>query len=117
MPSIEPPHTVGSPALLQSWRDTSFFHWKVEPEAVAALLPEGLEPHLHRHQAWVGLTPFRVEGQRLSGTPPLPWLSSYCESNLRTYVQGPDGDGIWFLTIHATSFPTVLGARTFVGAP
>jgi uncharacterized protein len=34
-----------------------------------------------------GITPFRVSGLRLRGTPPLPWVSHFPELNVRTYVE------------------------------
>jgi uncharacterized protein YqjF (DUF2071 family) len=49
--------------------------------------------------------------------PPLPFLSSFCETNVRAYVLGPDGrDGIFFFALEAESVPTVLGAR-LLGVP
>ena len=45
-------------------------------------------------------------------------MSTFPETNLRTYVRGPDGrDGIWFFSLEADSLPLVLGARTLYGVP
>ena len=43
----------------------------------------------------------------------MPFVSDFTETNLRTYVIGPDGrDGLWFFTLETDSLPTVLGARS-----
>jgi uncharacterized protein len=112
-----PPHTVSFPALLQWWRAPAFLHWVADPERIAELLPAGLEPDVHAGRAWAGLTPFRVEGQRLTGLPALPVVSAYGEANIRTYVRGPDGDGLWFMALHAASRPTVVAGRATIAAP
>lgn len=67
--------------------------------------------------AWVSMTPF-VMDFRLAGLPSIPGMASFPETNLRTYVRGPDGrDGIWFFSLEAASLPLVLGARTFYRVP
>lgn len=96
----------------------TFLHWSFPSEEIRALLPEGIEPDTFEDRAWVGLTPFRVIGFRLPFMPPMPLVSNYPETNLRTYVRLPDGqDAIWFFTLDVESFPTVLGARAVYGMP
>lgn len=66
----------------------------------------------------VTLTPFVVEGSRPPIVPPIPGLSSFLESNVRTYVVSPDGrDGVWFLTLETNSLSTTVVARTAIGIP
>ena len=48
--------------------------------------------------AWLGITPFLLQGFRLRGMPPLPRLSTFAELNVRTYVTHGDKPGIWFFT-------------------
>src|SRR4051812_22094227 len=96
----------------------SFLHWSYDADAVAALLPPGLAVDTHGGKAWISLTPFRMERFRVSGLPPVPGLSNFPETNLRTYVVGPDGrDGIFFLSLEVDSLATTLGARLAYGAP
>ena len=107
-----------SPMVRQRWRDVSFIHWPYQPGVVRELLPAGLEPDTFEGAAWVGLTPFAVERSRLMMSPPLPGLSSFPETNVRTYVIGPDGrDGLWFFTLEADSLPIVTAARGLLGVP
>lgn len=104
--------------LHQRWRDTTFIHWRYEPAALQALLPEGVEIDTFDGAGWLGLTPFVVEGSRPHFAPALPRVSTFPETNLRTYVIGPDGrDGLWFLTLEADSLLTVGAARSVLGIP
>jgi uncharacterized protein YqjF (DUF2071 family) len=114
---VEPPVTVDRPTMLQRWTDLSFVHWAYDPDDVRQLVPANLEIDTFDGAAWVGLIPFRL-GIRRPGTPYLPWLSSFPETNLRTYVVGPDGRrGIWFLSLDAARLSAVLAARTTYRLP
>ncbi|MDP8954527.1 MAG: DUF2071 domain-containing protein [Actinomycetota bacterium] len=118
MAGARPEQRVRWPAVAQSWRHVSFLHWAFPPDVVAARLPAGLEPDLWEGQAWLGLTPFLVEGFRLPPFPALPSISRYPETNLRTYVRGPGGvDGLWFFSLDADSALTVVTAWAGTGVP
>ena len=80
-------------------------------------LPDGVRVDELDGAAWVTLISFRAHRTRLAVGPPVPYLSEFTETNLRTYVIGPDGrDGLWFLTLETDSLPTVLAAR-LIGIP
>jgi uncharacterized protein YqjF (DUF2071 family) len=50
--------------------------------------------------------------------PAVPWISSFPETNVRTYVRGPDGKrGVWFFTLEADRLVAVLAARISYGLP
>src|SRR4029078_5200513 len=118
MAGREPEDRVRFPMIRQGWRDVSFLHWPYEADVVQALLPDGFSVDLFDGVGWVSLTPFRVERSRLALTPPLPGASGFPETNLRTYVAGPDGvDGLWFLTLEADSLPIAAAAPAFVYVP
>src|SRR2546423_2489451 len=94
--------TVRYPVMLQEWRHLTFLHWRYRPDVIQALLPAGLTVQTMDGSAWVGLIPFLMSGVRPPRVPALPWLSRFPETNVRTYVSGPDGGtGIWFLSLHA----------------
>lgn len=114
--SIEPPERVERPVLLQRWSDLAFLHWPVEPVAVARLLPPGLAPDTFEGRAWVGLIGFRML-IHFPWHPPVPLLSHFPEVNVRTYVRGPRGDGIWFFSLDISRLLPVLCARWFWGVP
>jgi uncharacterized protein YqjF (DUF2071 family) len=113
----ESPERVRSPLMFQEWSSISFIHWPYDPSALAPFLPEGLVPDTFDRHAWIGLTPFRLRGLRLRYTPRLPWLSSFPETNLRTYVKGPAGRGVWFFSLDAARAFAAVGARLLYGLP
>jgi uncharacterized protein len=94
------------------WNLITFLHWRYPPELVQSFLPAGLTADTRDGAAWIGLTPFLMEGVRPPGMPALPWLSRFGEVNVRTYVRGAQGQpGIWFLSLEAARLPAVLAAR------
>jgi uncharacterized protein YqjF (DUF2071 family) len=108
---LEPPVEVDRPTMLQRWSNLSFVHWPFDAAQVASLLPTGLEVDTFDGAAWIGLIPFHLRIRR-AGVPYLPWLASFPETNLRTYVVGPDGRrGIWFLSLDAARLGAVVAAR------
>jgi uncharacterized protein YqjF (DUF2071 family) len=93
------PPRVARPALEQDWLELSFLHWSFPPQSVAALLPPGVCVDSFEGDAWVGLVLFRLRIFLRRGLT-LPWLCSFPEINVRTYVVGPDGErGIWFFSL------------------
>jgi uncharacterized protein YqjF (DUF2071 family) len=97
----------------QSWDDLLFAHWRVPEEEIRKHVPAGLEVETHDGSAWIGITPFRLNGLRARGTLPLPRVSSFLELNVRTYVNAGDGKkpGIWFFSLDASSRLAVEAAR------
>src|ERR1700760_1325769 len=106
------PGPVRRPVMLQQWQNLTFLHWSYPAEQIARLLPADLAVDTFNGAAWVALTPFRLADLRLPGTPSIPWLSAFPETNVRTYVRGPGGErGVWFFTLEAARLAAVVGAR------
>src|SRR5436309_5532782 len=109
---------VRHPVMHQQWRRLTFLHWRYPAELVQARLPEGLTVDTMDDTAWLGLIPFLMVGVRPPGVPGMPWLSRFPETNVRTYVRGPDGKpGIWFFSLDAARLPAVLAGRVGYGLP
>lgn len=111
------PHSIDRPFMRQHWEDVAFAHWPVPSELVADVLPSPLVPDHHAGSAWVSLVTFRMRSLRITHLPPIPTTSDFAEVNVRTYVVGPDGPGVWFCSLDAESFLPVLVARTLYGLP
>ena len=111
-PSADAPDDGAAQLLRMRWEALTYLHWDVEPSAVQALLPEGLRPDIIDGRAWVGLIPFRMAGIRLRGLGlPLP-SSTFAETNVRTYVIGPDGGrGVHFHSLDVPALAPTLVAR------
>ena len=104
--------------MLQGWDNLTFLHWRYQPEIIRPMLPRKLELDTFDGAAWVGLTPFIVTRTRPPGLPSLPWVSTFPEMNVRTYVRGPDGErGIWFFSLEADRLGAVIAARLGYGLP
>jgi uncharacterized protein len=117
MAGREPEHRVRWPVMRQAWRDVAFVHWPYPVDEVAAQLPGGFAVDTYDDTAWVALSAFQVAACGIGPQAPLR-LWAFPETNLRTYVVGPDGtDGIWFLTIEAQTRAVTVGARLGFGAP
>ena len=102
----------------QRWQALAFLHWRFDPAAIQALLPDGLTVDQHDGSAWLGLVPFRMQAIRPTGLPPLPWLSYFLETNLRTYVYDRHGrPGVWFFSLDCNQPIAVQIARTLFHLP
>ena len=114
-PALRPP---GRAAMRMTWADLGFLHWAVPVAALRPLVPDVLEIDTFDGHAFVGLVPFTMRGVRPSFFPALPWLSSFHEVNVRTYVhhQGRE-PGVWFLSLDAANPIAVLVARTIWKLP
>jgi Uncharacterized conserved protein len=114
-PTRRPP---GRPAMRQSWRELFFFHWPVEPEALAPLLPPGLTLDTWQGTAYIGLVPFTMRGVRPVWAPPVRGLSDFHEVNVRTYVHFEGRDpGVWFFSLDAANAIAVRLARALWRLP
>jgi hypothetical protein len=52
------------------------------------------------------------------GVPAVPVLSTFCETNVRTYVHDAKGRrGVYFFSLDASRLAMVIGARTSYGVP
>ena len=117
-----PTSPVERPLLTMRWEALTYLHWDLDPGVVAAQLPVGLAPDVHDGRAWVGLIPFRMAGIGLGpGGPavgrilprglPLP-QGTFPETNVRTYVVGPDGGrGVYFHSLDITRLAPTAVAR------
>ena len=81
------------------------------------LVPASVELDTFDGAAWLGLTPFLLQGFRLRGLPPLPRLSTFPELNVRRYVTHGDKPGIWFFTLDAAGLVAVEGAKKLYRLP
>jgi len=114
--------SLGRPLVMrQTWSAIVWCHWPVAPELLAGRFPAGVRPDLFEGSAWVGLVPFEmrnlhpvVAGRSL---PAVPTTREFSEVNVRTYVTGPRGPGVWFDTLDASSRLGSLVARSAWSLP
>lgn len=113
----------GRLAMYQEWQELLFLHIAILPEDVQNLLPEGLTVDVFPDSegtlmAWVGLVPFTMRGIRPVGSPALPWISAFHETNVRTYVHRDGQDpGVWFFSLDAARWLACMFARQTFALP
>ena len=93
------PEPVRRAVMKQGWWDLAYLHWRYDPDEVARLLPDGLEVDTFDGGAWVGLVPFSMRGIGVPRLPAVPWLGSFPEVNVRTYVIRNGVPGVWFFSL------------------
>jgi uncharacterized protein YqjF (DUF2071 family) len=114
-PTTRPPRRA---VMRQDWSLLLFLHWDVPAEQLRPLLPPGLELDLYRGRAFVGLVPFTMSGVRPVGVPPVPPLSRFHETNVRTYVHvAGRNPGVWFFSLDAANPLAVVLARAWYHLP
>ena len=78
---------VKNAVMVQHWSDLVFIHWRYPAEIVQNLLPQGVEVEQFDGSAWVGLIPFHMNDLGFPLVHPLPYVGSFPEVNVRTYVR------------------------------
>jgi len=108
-----PTEPVNRDVMRMWWEQLLFMHFPYEPDEVQSLLPEGLtaEPWPDG-KVYVGLIPFLMRVGFPGGRPMPKWAGVFCETNVRTYVTGPDGTpGVYFCSLEAGRLPATATAR------
>jgi len=104
--------------MLQGWHDLASMHWPFDPDVVQRVLPADLRVDTCEGSAWVGIIPFHMQRIRVPGLPALGPLSTFPETNVRTYVVAPDGRrAVWFCSLDITRLLPTLVARVSYGLP
>lgn len=104
--------------LRQRWDELAYFHWAFEPDVVQRLLPDDVQVDTFDGRAWVGLIPFEMRRVQIGPTPPLPYLSSFIEVNVRTYVVDRTGRrAVWFFSLDVPRSAIVGVARSLFALP
>ena len=118
----EPPTPVTREVMRMWWLDLTFIHTPVDPAAVDALIPDNLRVDTWPdadgvERAWIGLVPFIMK-VGFPGGRTIPVVGTFPETNVRTYVIGPDGTpGVWFCSLEAAGLAATLTARGAYGLP
>ena len=103
--------------MTQTWHELLFAHWPVDAEMLRGKIPAGFELDIFEGQAWLAVVPFRMSNVAPRGVPALPWVSSFPELNVRTYVRVADTPGVYFFSLDAGNPVAVGAARTLAHLP
>ncbi|MFB6284565.1 MAG: YqjF family protein [Halobacteria archaeon] len=89
----------GLGVMRMDWRHVLFLNYRYEPGVLETVVPEYLELDTFDGDAYVSVVAFVMENVAPRGSPV---SLSFPEINLRTYVKGSRGDGIYFFSLDAT---------------
>ena len=104
--------------LVQSWHDLTFLHWAADPATIAPLLPAGTVPDTLDGVTYVGLIGFRMVKLGVLRGPGIPYLGTFCETNVRLYsVDGEGRRAVVFLSLEAERLLPVLTAQALLRLP
>jgi uncharacterized protein YqjF (DUF2071 family) len=114
----EPVRPVHRPWLSQWWRDVTLVHWRVPPASVVPFLPAGTVPDTFGGGTYVGLVALRMVGVGPVRGPAVPYLGTFCETNVRIYAVDRRGRrSVVFLSMDAERLVPVLAARAALRLP
>ncbi|GAB3153084.1 DUF2071 domain-containing protein [Micromonospora sonneratiae] len=116
--TVSAPRPIPHPSLVQRWHDLAFLHWPAAPETIRPFLPAGTRPDAYDGVTYVGLIGFRMVGLGLLSGPGLPYLGTFCETNVRLYSVDDEGRrGVVFLSLDAARLLPVLVAQASLRLP
>ena len=111
------PHHIDRPVMRQWWRDLLFVHGRVDANVIRRLLPAGVEVDEFDGSGWVSYVPFGMHDIAFAGTPPVPYLGTFPEVNIRTYVRHEGVPYVWFFSLDIPRFLPVAVARSVFALP
>jgi uncharacterized protein YqjF (DUF2071 family) len=112
------PRQIRRSSLVQRWEDLVFLHWEADPAEVAPLLPVGTVPDVVEGKTYVGLIGFRMVDLGFLSGPGIPYLGSFCETNVRLYsVDSRGRRGVVFRSLEAERLLPVLAANAGLRLP
>jgi uncharacterized protein YqjF (DUF2071 family) len=103
--------------MVQTWLDLLFAHWPIDARLLRSKVPSALTLDLFENQAYLGVVPFTMTNVTLRGIPPLPYLSTFPELNVRTYVTAEGKPGVFFFSLDAANAVAVRMARLWLNLP
>jgi uncharacterized protein YqjF (DUF2071 family) len=111
------PLVSGPWIMKQSWHELLFAHWPIALSTLRPLVPQSLTLDTFAGECWIGVVPFYMTQVSPRGIPAAPWLSTFPELNVRTYVTMNDKPGVYFFSLDAGNPIAVAIARTLFHLP
>jgi uncharacterized protein YqjF (DUF2071 family) len=103
--------------MTQTWHALLFAHWRFDPAALRARVPDAFDLDVFDGTAWIGVVHFYMTNVALRLVPSIPGVSAFPELNVRTYVTAGGKPGVYFLSLDAASTLAVRAARTLLNLP
>ena len=114
---VECPHQIERPVMRQEWRDLLFVSGRVDADVIRKLLPSGLEVDEFDGSGWISYVPFTMRDIAFGPLPPVPYLGTFPEVNIRTYVRHQGVPYVWFFSLDIPRVLPVAVAKTAFALP
>jgi uncharacterized protein YqjF (DUF2071 family) len=111
------PHHIKRPVMRQEWRDLVFVHGRVDAQVLRSLLPAGIKVDEFDGSGWVSYVPFTMRDIAFGPLPPVPYLGTFPEVNIRTYVRHNGVPYVWFFSLDIPRLLPVAVARSVFALP
>ncbi|GAB0157627.1 hypothetical protein CHRYSEOSP005_29060 [Chryseobacterium sp. Alg-005] len=102
-----------------NWENLVYLNFYIQPELLAGMLPEDIEPDILDGKAIISIVCFEFSNARLFGFK-IPFHQYFPEINIRTYVKRKDNGnikGIYFLSEMVPKFLTFFTGKFVYGEP
>jgi len=103
--------------MRQEWRDLLFVHGRIDADVLRNLLPAGTEVDEFDGSGWVSYVPFGMHDIAFGPLPPVPFLGTFPEVNIRTYVRHEGVPYVWFFSLDIPRVLPVAVARSVFALP
>ncbi|PWA07930.1 DUF2071 domain-containing protein [Pueribacillus theae] len=97
--------------MTQEWEHLLMIHWPVTASLLKKQIPEQLELDTFEKTAWISYVLFQVNDAKIRSLPKIPYLHSFIELNVRTYVTYKGKPGVYFFSLDANKRPIVFAAK------
>ena len=112
--NVECPHQIERPVMRQEWRDLLFVSGRVDADVIRNLLPAGVEVDEFDGSGWISYVPFTMRDVAFGPLPPVPYLGTFPEVNIRTYVRHEGVPYVWFFSLDVNRLlPAVVARLTY----
>jgi uncharacterized protein YqjF (DUF2071 family) len=107
----------GSWKYYQEWNKVLFFHWIIPFDILRQHVPNEFIIDTFEGNCYVSLVAFTMEKISPKFLPPLSFVSTFDEINVRTYVEKDTKKGVYFLNIEAGKALSTFVAKVLSGLP
>ncbi|SFA84074.1 hypothetical protein SAMN04488072_102246 [Lentibacillus halodurans] len=97
--------------MMQQWDHLLFIHRPIQPHVLEEYLPQGLVLDTFNSKAWISIIPFKVSKIRLRKMPLFPFIGSFLQINVRTYVKRNGIKGVYFFSVDENQLLMILGSK------
>lgn len=97
--------------MTQEWNHLLMLHWPVSRLLLEPFVPKPLTVDTYENNAWISFILFKVTNMRFRGLPKIPYLHTFNEINIRTYVTYKGNRGVYFFSLSVNKWLNALAPK------